>query len=74
MSRHPPRRRQKTPKPTAYAGRTPCLRCDEVFDSWDRRQNRLCDACRQAIAEQPSEEPVHSIGKSRRQPRGSDER
>ena len=67
MGQRPGRRRQK-PTLTAYAGLTTCLRCDTGFESWDRPQNRLCDACRQAIAEQPSEEPAHSIAKSRRQP------
>jgi hypothetical protein len=60
MSRQPPRRKQK-PQFTSYAGPTTCLRCDTVFESWDRRQNRLCDACRQAIEEQPSEEPIHRV-------------
>jgi hypothetical protein len=72
MSRQPPRRRQKPP-PTSYAGRTTCLRCDKVFESWDRRQNRLCDACRQTISEQPSDEPSQSLRSSRRQLRTSDE-
>jgi hypothetical protein len=74
MSRPPPRRRQNTPKPTAYAGRTTCLRCDEVFDSWDRRQNRLCPRCQQAIREELPDEPPYALPKSRRQPRGSDDR
>lgn len=25
--------------------RLPCLRCDRMFTSWDRRQNRLCPTC-----------------------------
>jgi hypothetical protein len=74
MSQRPGHGRQKPKNSTAYAGLTTCLRCDIVFESWDRRQNRLCDACRQAIAEQPSEEPSHAIHKPRRQPRGSDDR
>jgi hypothetical protein len=56
---------------TIYAGLTTCLRCDDVFESWDRRQNRLCDACRQAIEEQPSEEPFQTIHEPRRRPQGS---
>jgi hypothetical protein len=63
MSRQPPRGRRQKPSPTSYAGLTTCLRCDQVFESWDRRQNRLCDACRQAIAEQPSEEPSYRLTK-----------
>jgi hypothetical protein len=50
-------RRQKPPTPTSYAGPTTCLRCDARFESWDRRQNRLCEGCREAIEEQPSDEP-----------------
>jgi hypothetical protein len=57
MSRRPPRRRQKSPKYNPYAGPSTCLRCDRKFWSWDRRQNRLCSACREAIAAEPSDEP-----------------
>ena len=74
MSRQPPRRREKPPQRTTYAGLTTCLRCDRVFESWDRRQNRLCDACRQTIAEQPSDEPAYPIATSRRLPRERDDR
>ena len=60
--REEPRRRNGThnrrkPLGTVYAGLTTCLRCDQVFESWDRRQNRLCDTCLLAIAEDPSDEP-----------------
>jgi predicted amidophosphoribosyltransferase len=73
MGQRPGRGRRK-PTPTSYAGRIPCLRCDKPFESWDRRQNRLCDACGQAIAEQPSDEPAYAIAKPRRLPRGPDDR
>ena len=74
MGQRPARRRQK-PTLTSYAGLITCLRCDNVFESWDRRQNRLCDACRQVLEQQPSDEPAHSIAKSRRlPPRGPDDR
>jgi hypothetical protein len=59
MGQRPGHRR---PKPSAhhpYAGPTTCLRCDDVFESWDRRQNRLCLRCREAINAEPSEEPRH---------------
>jgi hypothetical protein len=46
---------QKPPTRTRYAGPTTCLRCDETFDSWDRRQNRLCPCCLQAIEEGASD-------------------
>lgn len=23
-----------------------CLRCDEEFESWDKRNNRICDTCK----------------------------
>src|ERR671919_159665 len=55
MSRQSPRRREKPPKRTRYAGPTSCLRCDTVFESWDRRQNRLCPSCRQMIETQSSD-------------------
>jgi hypothetical protein len=61
MGRQPPRRDEQPPTPTAYAGPTLCLRCDDVFQSWDRRQNRLCPRCREAIAAEPSEEPAHDL-------------
>jgi hypothetical protein len=69
MSQRPGHGRHK-PTPTTYAGLTACLRCDDVFESWDRRQNRLCNACRQAIEEQPSEEPFQTIHEPRRRPQG----
>jgi hypothetical protein len=78
MSEEPPRRkrapRRRKVVGTVYAGLTTCLRCDSVFESWDRRQNRLCDVCRQAIEEQPSDEPSHTIAKPRRLSRGADDR
>lgn len=48
--------RQKPPKRNPYAGPTTCLRCDARFESWDRRQNRLCQRCREALARIPSAE------------------
>jgi hypothetical protein len=73
MSRHTPRRRQPPPKPTAYAGPTTCLRCDDVFESWDRRQNRLCPHCLEASEEQPSDEPSYRPLLSRRRFRNMDD-
>ena len=43
-------------KPTTYAGQTTCLRCEKPFHSWDRRQNRLCPRCWNALEQEPSEE------------------
>jgi hypothetical protein len=68
MSQLPPRRRPNR-TPSLYAGRTTCLRCDDVFESWDRRQNRLCEHCRAALAAEPSDEPSHHMPKSKRRPR-----
>jgi hypothetical protein len=65
--------RKKPPKPTAYAGPTTCLRCDDVFMSWDRRQNRLCERCRQAIASEPSAEPSYPVRPPKRRFRDVDE-
>ena len=58
--------------PTAYAGPTTCLRCEKTFESWDRRQNRLCTPCLEAIAEMASEEPSYQL--SPRQSRNLDNR
>jgi hypothetical protein len=43
------------------AGRTTCLRCEQPFRSWDRRRNRLCPRCRQALSARPSDEPRHRL-------------
>ena len=40
----------------SYAGPTTCLRCDQTFQSWDRRHNRLCQRCRHVLKTQPSDE------------------
>jgi hypothetical protein len=61
MSRRPPRRYEKPQKPGPYGGPTTCLRCDKTFESWDRRQNRLCPGCREAIEADPSEEPSYDL-------------
>jgi hypothetical protein len=66
MGQRPGHGRQKSPKPTAYAGPTTCLRCDARFESWDRRQNRLCPSCHQAIEAQPSDEPSYPLLTPRR--------
>ena len=59
MSRRPPRRADKPPTRNAYAGPSTCLRCDDPFWSWDRRQNRLCPRCREAINADPSDESIY---------------
>jgi hypothetical protein len=61
MNRQSRRRREAPPTPTPYAGPTRCLRCDTAFESWDCRQNRICPGCREAMAEQPSEEPAFTF-------------
>jgi hypothetical protein len=68
MGQRAAHRKQTPPIPTAYVDLIPCLRCNTPFESWDRRQNRLCDACRQAIEEQPSEEPPYLIPEPRHLP------
>lgn len=73
MSRLPPRRRQTPPKHSPYAGPTTCLRCDDVFQSWDRRHNRLCPSCREAIAAEPSEEPSYDLPRPMRHSRTRDD-
>jgi hypothetical protein len=50
---------------SAHAGLTTCLRCERHFESWDRRQNRLCPSCRQYLHEAPSNEPSYVLPKRR---------
>jgi hypothetical protein len=71
MSRKGPRKgpQRRAPKGSPYAGPAMCLRCDQEFWSWDRRQNRLCLICRETIDREPSEEPrppFHPPGQRRR--------
>jgi predicted amidophosphoribosyltransferase len=61
------------PTPTAYAGSTTCLRCEKTFESWDRRQNRLCPNCLEAINREPSEEPHVPFRAPTRRGRNRDE-
>jgi predicted amidophosphoribosyltransferase len=61
MSQRPGRHHEKPQKLSPYAGPTTCLRCDKTFESWDRRQNRLCPNCRETIEEQPSDEPSYPV-------------
>ena len=49
-------------EPSPYAGPVICLRCDKGFESWDRRQNKLCPRCREYIEGQPSAEPLYQVG------------
>jgi hypothetical protein len=65
MGQRPGFRRKKLAKPSPYAGPTTCLRCDKTFESWDRRQNRLCTPCLDAIAEAASEEPSYQLSPRR---------
>jgi hypothetical protein len=73
MSRKGPRkaRHRRVPQDSAYAGPVTCLRCDHEFQSWDRRQNRLCPSCLEAIGREPSEEPRASYHPPK-QPRNRD--
>jgi hypothetical protein len=48
---------QSPSKHNPYAGLTTCLRCDREFQSWDRRHNRLCPHCLEALEQEPSDEP-----------------
>jgi hypothetical protein len=73
MGQRPGHGRQKPPKRSSYAGRITCLRCEAIFESWDRRQNRLCPSCRETIAAQPSDEPAHRLPKRKGHPRPGDD-
>lgn len=41
----PSRHHRPSPHPTR-AGDVECLSCGEPFESWDRRNNRICPRCR----------------------------
>lgn len=69
MGQRPGHRRQKRSGPHPYAGPTTCLRCDREFQSWDCRQNRLCQPCRQALEREPSEESTRPLPPSVRRSR-----
>jgi hypothetical protein len=56
----------KPPRPNMYSGPTTCLRCDAVFESWDRRHNRICESCREAMERDPSDEPSYPLLTPRR--------
>jgi hypothetical protein len=73
MSQQPPRHRKTSKSPTAYAGLTTCLRCDAAFISWDKRQNRLCQSCRDALEAEPSDEPSYPLLAPKRRLRNADE-
>lgn len=64
---------RKPPKHSPYAGLIPCLRCDQEFRSWDRRQNRLCPRCRDTLVQEPSEEPMHPLPAPMRRSRNTDD-
>jgi hypothetical protein len=70
--RHGTYRRRKV-LGTVYAGPTTCLRCDIVFESWDRRQNRLCRRCQLTIDEEPSDEESHRLPTFRHLPQSRDD-
>jgi hypothetical protein len=55
------------------AGPTTCLRCDQTFESCDRRQNRLCPPCRHELDREPSEEPLLAFHPPTRRGRNRDE-
>ena len=75
MSRKGPRKgpHRRTPKGSPYAGHATCLRCEQEFWSWDRRQNRLCPRCKNELDQEPSEEPRHPLPPSLRRPRNNGE-
>jgi predicted amidophosphoribosyltransferase len=63
MSHKRPRKgpHRRAPKDSPYAGDAACLRCDREFQSWDRRQNRLCPRCKNDLDQEPSPEPSHDL-------------
>jgi hypothetical protein len=73
MGQRPGHRRRKRSAHHPYAGPTTCLRCDREFQSWDRRQNRLCPRCQQELERAPSEEPTRPLPPSVRRSRPIDD-
>ena len=73
MGQRPGHTRWKPRTPSAYAGPTTCLRCEAVFESWDRRQNRLCQPCHEAMAQEPSDEFTSPVPKGKRRPQPRDD-
>ena len=65
---------RRSAKDSPYAGPTQCLRCDQEFWSWDRRQNRLCLSCRETIERESSEEPLSPFHPPTRQWRNPEDR
>jgi predicted amidophosphoribosyltransferase len=63
MGQRPGFHKGTAPQAKSYAGMTTCLRCDAEFMSWDRRQNRLCQRCREAMAQEASDEAPYRIPK-----------
>jgi predicted amidophosphoribosyltransferase len=59
---------RRTPKGSPYAGHATCLRCEQEFWSWDRRQNRLCPRCKNELDQEPSEESRHPLPPALRRP------
>jgi predicted Zn-ribbon and HTH transcriptional regulator len=45
----------KPRKEDLQPGRTTCLRCSKVFQSWDIRANRRCPQCRYAVDSESNE-------------------
>lgn len=62
----PTNRVTKPRRRTTASTERPCLRCDRVFWS-EGPHNRLCDACRVALAEAPSPAEAYHIGAGHRQ-------
>jgi hypothetical protein len=74
MSRQGPRKgpHRRAPTGNLHAGLTTCLRCDQEFWSWHRRQNRLCATCHKAIDADSSDEDDYPFHAPWRQPRPED--
>jgi hypothetical protein len=64
---------RRAPKDGPYAAFTTCLRCDQEFWSWDRRQNRLCLSCRETIYQEPSDEDEYPLHTPWRRPKNRDD-
>jgi hypothetical protein len=64
---------RRAPKDSLYAGPATCLRGEDTFQSWDRRQNRLCPRCRNALDQEPSEERRFPFHQPTRRGRNRDE-
>lgn len=48
--------------PPLKPGKMTCLRCDQIFDSWDIKLNRICLNCKEIAREEDLENGMEEFG------------